>query len=389
MRFVSLVSDNESSSAAVEELIAKAREFTQGKVDVVFAFMTARHCDEAERIAEKLWLELDPQALIGCSGQGVIGDYREIEDAPGMALLVGDLNGVRAHPFHISSRDWKSLLEDPKAMADRVGRNDETRAVIGFGDPFSTPVIEVLQFMDEHAPGVPLIGGMASAFSHPGGNVLLRNDQVYNDGMVGLSLSGKVRIQTVVSQGCHPIGMPLIITRAHSNVIEQLGGRSALTVLSDLVAGLSDEDRRKVRDKGMMIGRAISEYKEKFGRGDFLVRQIGGVDESHGAISVGDLVRVGQTVQFHVHDAEAAHEDLELLLSKERVGDAPPAALLFTCNGRGRRLFAEANHDIGVAREAMPATAIAGFFAAGEVGPVGGKNFIHGHTASFALIREA
>jgi small ligand-binding sensory domain FIST len=387
MRFASLVSDNESSLTAVDELIGKAREFTRGKVDVVFAFITAHHCDEAERIVEKLWLELDPQALVGCSGQGVIGGCREVEDAPGMALLAGDLGEVRAHPFHIGSRDWKGLLKDPKAMAERVGRGEQTRAVIGFGDPFSTPVIEILEFMDEHAPGIPLIGGMASAFSRPGGNVLLRNDQVYNDGMVGLSLSGKVKIQTVVSQGCRPVGLPLVITKAHGNVIEQLGGRAALAVLSDIVAGLSEEDRHRVREKGMMIGRAISEYKEKFARGDFLVRQIGGVDESHGAISVGDLVRVGQTVQFHVHDAEVAHEDLELLLSKERVGDPPPAALLFTCNGRGRRLFSQPNHDIDVARGAMPESAIAGFFAAGEVGPVGGKNFIHGHTASFALIR--
>ena len=238
--------------------------------------------------------------------------------------------------------------------------------MIGFGDPFSTPVIEVLEFMDEHAPGIPLIGGMASAFSRPGGNVLLRNDQVFNDGMVGLSLSGKVKIQTVVSQGCRPVGLPLVITKAHGNVIEQLGGRAALAVLSDIVAGLSEADRHRVREKGMMIGRAISEYKEKFGRGDFLVRQIGGVDETHGAISVGDLVRVGQTVQFHVHDAEVAHEDLELLLSNERVGDPPPAALLFTCNGRGQRLFSEPNHDIALARKAMPESAIAGFSAAGR-----------------------
>jgi small ligand-binding sensory domain FIST len=179
----------------------------------------------------------------------------------------------------------------------------------------------------------------------------------------------------------------MVVTKAHDNVIEQLGGKPSLAAVRDMLAEITEHDRRLLRDNGLMIGRAISEYKERFSRGDFLVRSLVGVDEKTGAIAVGDLVRVGQTVQFHVHDAASAQEDLEMMLQPVREAAAPPAALLISCNGRGTRLFSEANHDVGVASRSMPATAIAGFFAAGELGPVGGKNFIHGHTASFALLR--
>jgi small ligand-binding sensory domain FIST len=387
MKFVSLASQSESSTEAVEQVVAEARDRTGGKIDVAFAFLTSHHRDEAEAIVEKLWLELDPQALIGCTAESVIGAESEIERAPGLTLLAGDLPGVRLHPFHIRASEWRDLLENPAYLTERLGHGPETRAVLGFGDPFTTPINELMRVMDRSMPTSPLIGGMASGSHSPGGNALLKNDQVFNDGLVGLSLSGPVCVETIVSQGCRPIGQTMVITKAHDNVIEQLGGKPSLAAVREMLSEITEHDRRLLRDNGLMIGRAISEYQERFSRGDFLVRSLVGVDEKTGAIAVGDLVRIGQTVQFHVHDSASAHEDLEMMLQPVREGAAPPAALLIGCNGRGTRLFAEANHDIATAREAMPATAIAGFFAAGELGPVGGKNFIHGHTASFALLR--
>jgi small ligand-binding sensory domain FIST len=387
MRFISLVSDQASSSLAVEQLIEQARQFTGGKVDVVFAFLTAHHRDDAETVVEKLWLELDPQAVVGCTAEGVIGADREIERSPGIALLVGDMPGMRLHPFHVATRDWKPLLENRAALAERFGHGPQTRAVIAFGDPFTTPIAQLLSVMDEAMPDSPLIGGMASAASSPGGNALLKNDQVFVDGLVGLSLSGAARVQTVVSQGCRPIGPAMVITKAQTNLIEELGGQPALRVLGQIVADLPPDDKQLIRAKGVMIGRAISEYQDHFDRGDFLIRHITAVNDNSDSISVGDFVRPGQTIRFHVHDAATAHEDLEYMLSPSRLGPPPPAALLFSCNGRGSRLFSEPGHDIALARRAMPNAAIAGFFAAGEIGPVGGKNFLHGHTASFALLR--
>ncbi len=386
-QFHSAISDLASSDDAVAQVIAEARGATDGKTDVAFVFLTGDHSDQADAIVEKLWLELDPQCVVGCSAEGVIGGEREIERSPGISLLVGLLPQVRFHPFHISGQsDWRELLEDEETMQARLGLGPETRALVGFGDPFTTPLNPFLAAIDSASPLAPLIGGMASSAHAPGENVLIRNDRTYSDGFVGLSLAGPVEVDTIVSQGCRPIGRPLVITRSHDNVIEQLGGRPAMQSLREIVEAMPDAERRQLQN-GLFVGRAISEYREEFKRGDFLIRNLVGVDEESGAVAMADLVKTGQTVQFHVRDAATADEDLELLL-KAQPGQTPPAGgLLFSCNGRGTRMFEKPCHDIHAARAAMPRTPVAGFFAAGELGPVGGRNFIHGHTASFALFR--
>jgi small ligand-binding sensory domain FIST len=387
MRFASVLSRHESSEQAAEDVIERARAAMDGKIDLVFAFLTAYHAGEAEAIVEKLWLELDPEIVLGCAAEGIIGETSEVERAPGISLLVGNIPGVNLHPFHIAPGDWEELLAEPANLAHRLGGGPKTAAVVAFGDPFSVPINELTSAMDASLPGVPLVGGMASAARAPGENVLFKNDQVYNEGLVGVSFDGGMKIQTLVSQGCQPIGRAVVVTKAQRNVIEQLGGKPALAALSEMVSQLPDEQQELIKHGGLMIGRAISEYTEQFRRGDFLIRGLSGADKNSGAIAIGDLVRVGQTVQFHVHDARSADEDLRLLLQNVGDGPAPAAALLFNCNGRGARLFQQADHDIALASGAMPKTPIAGFFAAGEFGPVGGKNFIHGHTASFALLR--
>jgi small ligand-binding sensory domain FIST len=204
---------------------------------------------------------------------------------------------------------------------------------------------------------------------------------------VGLSLSGPIDVQTVVSQGCRPVGRPVLVTKARDNVIDQLGGRPAMQVLREIVDAMSATDQKLLRN-GLFIGQAISEYRESFGRGDFLVRNVIGVEDASGSIEMADYIRPGRTVQFHLRDAETADEDLSMMLDAQRTEPTAAAgALLFSCNGRGTRMFDEPGHDVGAARKAMPTTPVGGFFAAGELGPVGGRNFIHGHTASFALLR--
>lgn len=391
MRFHSAVSDKVSASDAVADVIASVQQGGVGggplKVDVAFAFLTAHHLDDAEAVLERLWLELDPQTIVGCSAEGVIGGDLEIERQPGLAVLAAEMPGVRIHPFHVGGEtDWRHVLTDADELAERVGYGPETRAVIGFGDPFTTPTDQFLKAMDAGCPTAPLVGGMASSARQPGQNVLFRNDQILTEGFVGVSFSGPVEVETIVSQGCRPVGRPMVITKSHDNIVEALGGRPALEVLRETVMELSEEDRQHLAN-GLFLGRAISEYRDRFGRGDFLVRNVIGVDDEGKALGVADYVRTGQTVQFHVRDAATAGEDLGLLLEAQKGGSPAAGGLLFSCNGRGTRLFDVRGHDIGLARQAMPATPVAGFFAAGELGPVGGKNFIHGHTASFALFR--
>jgi small ligand-binding sensory domain FIST len=203
---------------------------------------------------------------------------------------------------------------------------------------------------------------------------------------VGITLNGAIDVQTVVSQGCRPVGHPVVVTKAHENVIEQIAGRPALQVLQEIVDTMPREEQQLLRN-GLYIGRAIDEYRESWSRGDFLVRNVMGMEQATGGIGITDLVRVGQTVQFHVRDAATAEEDLRLLLEEQKKQDAPAGGLLFNCNGRGTRMFSKPCHDISATRAILPQTPIAGFFAAGELGPVGRRNFIHGHTASFALFR--
>jgi small ligand-binding sensory domain FIST len=389
MRFHCAISGSETAYDAVDEVIADAQRASQGKVDAVFAFLTAHHHADADEILERLWLELDPQALVGCSAEGVIGGDQEIERQPGIAILVASLPDVRIHPFHVAGKtDWRHILSDEEQLKEKLGLGEQTRAIIGFGDPFTTPVDQFLPCLDEHAKGIPLIGGMASSARQPGQNVLFRNDQSFSEGMVGMSLSGPLRVDTVVSQGCRPIGMPMVVTKSHDNVIEQVGGKPALRALQDVVNAMSEEEREHLHN-GLLIGRAISEYRETFGRGDFLVRNVIGVEQDTGAVAMADYIRTGQTVQFHVRDAKTADEDLTMLLEKQDASDPPAGALLFSCNGRGTNLFEDPCHDIGVMRRVLPKTPVAGFFAAGELGPVGGRNFVHGHTASVALFRGA
>jgi small ligand-binding sensory domain FIST len=383
IRFHAAVSAEESSEQAVQRLIEDARQHVDA-VDVAFLFYTSHHNDQAEQLADRFTREFQPQVLAGCSCEGVIGVDREIERAPAMALMLGTLPGARLHPFHIDTEGWRDVLQDRSALVEKLGLGAETRAIIGFGDPWTTALAQFVQVLDDASPQAPLIGGMASGARSPGGNRLIYNDRVISEGFVGISLSGPIEVQSIVSQGCKPIGSPMVITKANKNVVEQLGGKPAMLVLREMIDTISPADRELLQH-GLLIGRAISEYRERFGRGDFLIRNLAGADQESGSIAVADYVRVGQTVQFHVRDAETAHEDLSLMLDDVKQASG---ALLFSCNGRGTQLFDQPHHDVSVAREKLGDLPVAGFFAAGEIGPVGGKNFVHGHTASLALFRE-
>ncbi len=227
--------------------------------------------------------------------------------------MLGALPDATLHPFHIATDEWREMIRDREKLIETMGLGPQTRAIIGFGDPWTTPLPQLMSALDETSPQSPLIGGMASGARAQGQNRLIKNDIVAGDGFVGVSLAGAIEVQSVVSQGCKPIGSPMVITRAKENIIEQLGGKPALVVLREVVDALNEADRALLQH-GLLIGRAISEYRERFGRGDFLVRNIVGADQENGAIAVGDFARVGQTVQFHVRDAATADEDLSLML---------------------------------------------------------------------------
>jgi small ligand-binding sensory domain FIST len=260
--------------------------------------------------------------------------------------------------------------------------------LILLGEPFTFPTDFLLERMNEDRPGVPVIGGMASAAHEPGGNRLIFGPRTVSEGAVAALVSGAVRLRTVVSQGCRPIGKPLVVTKAERNVIHELGGRPALVQLREIFDVLPTREQRLVQ-RALHVGRVVSEYQDRFEQGDFLVRNVVGIDSSTGAVAIGDYIRPGQTVQFHVRDQEAADAELQqLLASASRQTPAALGGLLFTCNGRGTRMFSQPHHDAEAISRACGQLPLAGFFAAGEIGPIGRQNFVHGFTASVALFES-
>jgi small ligand-binding sensory domain FIST len=352
-----------------------------------FVFFTNHFEDDGVVISRELRKRLGLSVIIGGSAEGVVGPRHEYENEPALAVWAAALPaGALARPFHFGkdeldaaarSADWHALLGEVEA-ADRP-------AFVAVADPYSADVSAVLDGLNQHFAGAPLLGGMASGAEAPGQAALICNDEVRRDGVVGVALAGSVAVEALVSQGCRPVGRPLIVTKADRHIIFTLGGKRALDTLVEVFEDASEAEQRLMQ-RGIFLGRAIKEEKAEFKRGDFLIRNLMDKDDRSGAIAVNDFIRPGVTVQFHVRDAATADEDLKDLAARQ---PAPAGALLFCCNGRGVGLFQARDHDVAALNSAWGQTPIAGFFCAGELGPVGGRNFIHGYTASVALFREA
>ncbi len=258
----------------------------------------------------------------------------------------------------------------------------DTSLLLAIGDPYTFPMDLFLNRTNEDHPGLRVMGGMGSAASRPGDSRLLCDDQCVNHGAVFVFIEGPTTIATVVSQGCRPIGEPLVITRADRNMIEELGGKPAYDRLANLYNTLPTQEQRLVQ-QALHLGVAMSEFRESFGYGDFLIRNVVATDGEAKTIQVGDFVKIGQTVQFHIRDHESASSDLKQRLKTSRQEHAPlepSAALVFTCNGRGVNLFPEENHDAQMVQEILGEIPAGGFFAAGEIGPIVEQNFVHGFT---------
>ncbi|HNV24631.1 MAG TPA: FIST N-terminal domain-containing protein [Nitrospira sp.] len=389
LRFASALTRQGDAQAAADDLIKAIREqMGPSRIDVAFLFISAQHADQAEALSEALRTALGPMTLVGCTGEGIIATGREIESGPAATLWAAHLPGVLVQPLRLSFssvHDQFSLRNWPDM--DEAG--DNAPVMMLFADPFSTPMQEVLAVIEEQYPGTRTLGGLAGGGQDLGENRLFLDDQVYTDGLVGVTLSGNIAVRSVISQGCRPIGDRFIVTKAEHNVIQELGGMPALHCLQTVFEQLSSDERAQAQ-RALHIGIAMDEQRAQFTRGDFLIRNLLGADQQTGAIVIGDVIQEGQTVQFQVRDAHSADEDLHALLAAPPRGvpSTPLGALLFSCCGRGKGLFGIPHHDASVLGEQLGAIPLAGFFAQGEVGPVGGRNFLHGYTASIAIFSE-
>ena len=359
---------------AAEQIVA---ELGTGP-DAAVVFFTGPHVESAAEIAEEIHRLVQPTVLVGASTVSVVAGGREIEETAALSLWAGSLDGAAPARFTAQRHGSVLQIEGPGHATLAAAHS-----LILLPEPFTFPADLLVQQLAEHHPGLLVIGGMASAAARPGGNRLILDREVLKGGAVGMLLSGSARVTTVVSQGCRPIGRPFVVTKAQGNVIHELAGRPAYRQVADIIGNLSDEDR-ELAARGLHLGRVIDERKLDFERGDFLIRGVIGADPDEESLTVGDLVEVGTTVQFQVRDAAAAAEDLEDLMT----GRAADGALLFTCNGRGIRFFGESDHDAGLVSKVLGGIPLGGMFCAGEIGPVGSRNFLHGYTASLALFHD-
>ena len=349
---------------------------------IALAFVSASYVDHLAEFQEVVAVHGHAPMLVGCTGSGLIGTAREAETVEGFSLLFLHLPEANVRAVPLTQAQVESSDGD-KFWRDASGGN--AGAWMAFANPFSFDADTWLREWNSAFPGTPVLGGLASG---PRGDedVTVFGPTIgdTSDALV-LALDG-VRLETVVSQGCRPIGEALPVTRADEHLLIELGSRPAYQVLEQAFNTLADADKQRARGN-LFAGLAVDEYKELFGRGDFLIRNIFGADPATGAVVVGAHPRTGQTLQYQLRDAASADEELQALLAPLAARDEKPiASLLFCCNGRGKNLFGAPDHDAKAIAEKLGPHPTAGFFCNGEIGPVGGSNFLHGYTASIGLI---
>lgn len=366
------------SVAAAREAGRRAVEALDGEIpDLSVFFHSPHHLDNLDEAVAAMMEEVAPGPLIGCTTEAALGEGLEVEDGPSMSVWTAHLGGAPVESFSVSVEqmpDGEAIVGFP--LIDKLARG-----VLLLADPYSFPILDLLAQLSADYPGMPVVGGMASG--PPRQNAFVLDYLVSDKGGVGVALGPPVSLQTIVSQGCKPVGEALIVTAAEGNVITGLAGKPPLERMRDIAARMHPSEQASFVN-GPLIGLLADEYSIDPGQGDFIVRNILQADLETGALAVGGHVFVGQTVQFHNRDAHIADRELEMLLKSHR---EPPAAgaLVFTCNGRGTRMFPGPNHDAQALDKAL-GIPHAGMFCAGEIGPIGGQSVLHAFTASIALL---
>ncbi len=375
------VSTSQHPLAAATEAAAEAGRALGGDPDLAIVFASGAHLAAPEATLEAVRDAVAPATLIGCGAGGVLGGRRELESGTAIAVWAACLGDGRARSFHA-----QVVGEDGQEILDGLPELASDGALILLSDPFSFPTDSVLTGLAEAAPGIPVLGGLASARTAEGSGALFIDDAVCEQGAVGVALEG-VELLPCVSQGAAPLGREVTITAADGNVIRELAGRPAIETIEHVIAELPLHDRALVA-AGLLLGIVIDRGKPEYVQGDFLVRGVLGVDPATGAVAVGASVEAGQVVRLHARDARSADADLrrELRLRTEAIGGERAAgALVFACNGRGQQMFGACDHDATAVEAELGGAPAAGFFAAGEIGPVGGRSFLHAFTATIAV----
>ncbi len=356
-------------------------------VSLGLVFMAPKFFEHAQQVLEIFRVHAQVPLLAGCSSQSLITGPEEIEENAGLTLGLYALPGAELTAFHFTQEQVEEA-EGPAYWPTKTGvASTETNGWLTFLDPFHIDSESWMSSWNQAYAPHPVLGGLASGDPSAPRTQVYLNGEVFEEGGVAISVGGDVKLAGVISQGCTPIGDTWTLTKVDQNIIHQIGNRPAYEVLAETFAGLTPDEQRKSRGN-LFIGLVVNEYLEDFHRGDFLIRNLLGADPKSGSIAVGALPRLGQTMQFQRRDAAAAEEDMNELLDRatKQIGGAQIyGGCLCSCNGRGRGLFGQPNHDAAKVQQRFGPVGLAGFFCNGEIGPIGEKNFLHGFTASLAL----
>jgi len=411
MEWVNAISTRLSLESAISEVTERIQQQLSGSPDLGILFISSAYASEYPRLVPLLLEQLPISVLIGSGGGGIIGmdpdnQVQEIEGNPALSLTVAHLPGVNIQGFHISNDQLPDLDSSAQAWSDLTGVSpDQDPDFIVMADPYFSKVNDFLEGLDFAYPKATKVGGIASAMAMGMQTGLFFHSpeqsetSLIREGIVGVALSGNIKVDTIVAQGCRPIGPLYQILESDNNVITEMAevddngtqqGQPPLQALREVVNELSPEDQQ-LAQHSLFLGIARDEFKMALQQGDFLIRNLLGVDPKVGAIAVGDKPRPGQRIQFHLRDGNTSAEDLDLLLQtyqEQADSSLPMGALLFSCLGRGKELYGKPNFDSTLFLDSMNQIPLGGFFCNGEIGPVGDRTFLHGYTSSFAIIRQ-
>ena len=395
MKWASAISELTSIESAIDQCVATLRlQLGDDSPDLAVVFASSHYQQNYEAIPQlvRQGLGNDDAAplILGCSGGGIIGNGQEVEQSPALSITAASLPDVTLTPFHLASDALPDLDAGPASWEEllKVSPSDAPQFVL-LADPFSFPVQNLILGMDFAYAGAAKIGGLASGAQQQGGNALFLGNRVHRSGAVGVAMHGNITIDTVVAQGCRPIGQPMRITQSRRNLLESLDGDTPLNVLRGLYPTLTERDQGLMQHS-LFLGVVMDEFIDEPRQGDFLIRNVMGMDDRNGSLAIGEMLKEGQLVQFHLRDADTSAQDLAAVLERyagDNRENIVHGALLFSCLGRGQYLYGRPNHDTDLFRDKVGSVPLGGFFCNGEIGPVSGTTFLHGYTSSFGIFR--
>ena len=389
MKWASHLSTQNNIEACVDESVEAILSQMDGKsVDLTIIFVSPQFKDKYEDIPKLIRDRISSKHFLGCSGGGIIGGGKEAEQQAAFSMTCANLPDVEIQEIHTDTMKLPDQDTAPSVWREWLGVDVEKNpSFIFLADPFSFQGEEFLAGVDFAYPNSSKVGGLASGAQAQGGNALYLNDKIHNNGLIGLALSGNIGMDTIVAQGCRPIGEPVKVSKCDGTLLTGMDGQPPLELLQSVYEGLDENDKSLVQTS-LFLGIEMDPLKDNPQQGDFLIRNIMGVEREIGGIHVGTLLRQGQLVQFHLRDKAMSAEDLKLMLTRYKANKNfknTSGALLFSCLGRGQYLYGKPNHDADMFRDHIGDIPLGGFFCNGEIGPVGKTTFLHGYTSSFGI----